>query len=202
MNTFTAPNGEVFDTTLIEEAEGRMGEISIVTATKAPELMSLFNRACFALGKIVPKLYAGSLSAQKSVAIRKAVMIVDVIPGVIAAKKLDKNEATRQAILDLDTDYSAFVEKENEFAVAVMLFKQKLVNMESALSMTKKIYGETSAMNNRPNYNQFNTQFPEDTVEATKPFQTGVPPGGVPLEYKPPGAPDGASKVRFGTPKY
>jgi hypothetical protein len=92
-------------------------------------------------------------------------MIVDVVPGIIAAKKLDKNETTRQALLDLDPEYSQLVQKENEYEALVMYVRRKLEDMESALSVVKKIYGETSAMNIRPNYNQFETQFEAQYVK-------------------------------------
>ena len=152
------PGGEEFDLTLVHATEARIPEIAYVTPTKAPELLSVLSRACFTLGRALPVVYLGLQKAKQRVANRKAVLVIDVIPGILAEKKLSSNAETRQALMDLDPEYQKAVEAELEYAACVMYVRRKIEDMENALNSVKKILGETGDMHRRPNYNMYDVE--------------------------------------------
>lgn len=180
-NTFVTPDGKQYDMTVINQAEDRVHEIAVVTPTKAPELMALFSRACFTLSRHLASMYLGYQNAKKATANRKAVMIIDVIPTKIAEKKLSQNDATRQAFLDLDSEYSEALDKENQFEAAVMLVKRKIEDMEGALNAVKKVLADTDGVYRRPNYNMNDVTFgehghaPMDVTTTSTGFKIGKP---------------------------
>ena len=177
----TTPDGKTYDLSRVFLAESRVFEIASVTPTKAPELLALFCRASFDLGRIIPQVYLGYLMAQKVVANRKAVLMVDVIPGKIAEKKLSQNDATRQALLDLDQEYSAALAKEYEFDAYMMFLKRRIEDIEESIHSIKKVLDETGPAYHRANYNLNNTGDLQDSNEAQSdsPKATKVGPSGL-----------------------
>lgn len=165
---FTTPDNKTYDLTLVNKAESRVFEIATVTPSKGPELLSLFCRASFDLGRILPQVYFAYLMAQKAVANRKAVLMIDVIPGRITEKKLSQNDATRQALLDLDEDYSNALTKEYEFEACMMYLKRRIEDVEEAIHSIKKALDETGESHRRANYNMNNTgDLQERTIDYT-----------------------------------
>jgi len=170
---FQTPDGKSYDMTVPNEAEQRVHEIAFVTRPKAPELMACFSKACFVLGRHLPDVLLGHLLAGQAVARRKAILTIDVVPGKIAEKKLASNAETRQALLDIDPEYNAAVETEYRFEAALMYFKLKIKDMDSALNAVKKAVSDTDQIYNRPNYNSQNTNMdstPEPTPTKEKPW--------------------------------
>lgn len=170
----------LYDLTEVLVAEGRVHEISFVTPSKAPELMSVFTRACFTLARYASDLSLQRSLAERRIADRQAVMIIDVIPEKIKEKKLTSNDATRQAFLDLDPEYSEAVVAEAHVSAALMLVQGKLKAMESALNAVKKILGDTQSVYHRSNPNMSTGGFdkpatPDTTVNAPHGLLIGKP---------------------------
>jgi hypothetical protein len=122
----------------IAVAESRVPEIAFVNPAKAPELMSVFSSACFALGRQVSKLHYEHRLAKKKLGDRAAVMLIDIIPDQMTAKSLRDNEQNRQAFLDLDPEYSAAWLAEAQAEALLMLTERKLRDMEGALNAVKE----------------------------------------------------------------
>jgi len=152
-NSISTPDGKSYDMTLPNQAEARVQEIAYVTRPKAPELISVFARACFVLSRHLTSIYLGHQMAIKAAANRRAVLLIDVIPGILAEKKLTSNDANRNSLITLDPEYDRLSTAEVEFEAALLYVKRKIEDMESALNATKKVVGETDAVYNRPNYN-------------------------------------------------
>lgn len=157
-----------FDMTASNLAESRVHEIALVTPTKAPELMSVFSRACFDLGRHLRDAYLASVRARKKAADRKAVMAIDVIPGLLKEKQLASNAETRQALTELDAEYSKLSDEEAQVEAVLLYIKRKIEDVEGALNAVKKILGESEGVFNRPNYNSFNTRFEEPREEPVQ----------------------------------
>lgn len=149
----TAPDGQRFDMTLVLQAEARVHEIGIVTPTKAPELMSVFSRACFVLGHHLRNAYLGVQRARKATADRRAVVTIDVVPGKLEEKKLRDNETNREAIIQLDPEHGAAMEREAEYEAILLYLRRKIDDMEGALNAVKKVLGETEGVFRRHNHN-------------------------------------------------
>jgi hypothetical protein len=209
-DVFVTPDGKTYDLTVPNTAEGRVHEIAFVTRPKAPELLACFSKACFVLGRHLPEVYLGHLLAGQETARRKAVVIIDVIPGILAEKKLASNAETRAALLDADPEYNAAVEKELRFEAAVMYFRLKIKDMDAALNALKKVVSETDGMYNRPNYNAQNTNMDTDLeVALTKKTPEAWPAGEWDLNEPSPVAPNAAPQpttttagFKFGKPRY
>lgn len=156
-DTLTTPDGKTYDLSLPNTAEGRVHEIAFVTRPKAPELVALFARAAFALGRILPEVYLGYVLSGREVARRKAVVTIDVVPSQLTTRKLPSNAENRQALLDSDEEYNKALEREAHFDAAVMLLKLKIKDMDSAINALKKVIVDTEQVYNRPNFNTSNT---------------------------------------------
>jgi hypothetical protein len=161
---FVTPDGNKYDMTVSNYAESRVHEIETVNRAKMPELVATFSKACFALGRILPQVHLGKALAEREVARRKAILSIDVIPGKMTEKKLSSNETNRQALLDVDEEYSAAVERELRFEAALMYLRLKHDDMEGALNAVKKAVADNEKDFYRPNYNAVNTNMdaPQD----------------------------------------
>jgi hypothetical protein len=160
-NTLTVPSpfreaGDAplhYDLTEINAAKARVHEIAIVNSIKSPELMSVFARACFTLASHFSDLHLKHRQAEKWVANRRAVLILDVIPEQSKIKGVGNNEATRQAFLDIDDEYNKASNAEAHLDAALVLIREDLRNMEKCLSSVKAILAETSGLQYRTNPN-------------------------------------------------
>lgn len=172
------PDGFRYDLTYVHQAESRTHEIAIVTPTKAPELLSVFNRACFVLGRYLRELYKGVEKAKKAREDRKAVLIIDVIPAKLKARDdLADNADTRKAFYSLDPEYSALSDQLIEWEATLLYVQRKLKDMESNGNAVKKVLHDTGDMYKRPNYNVLDND--STPPPATSP--TTTTPGGLKL---------------------
>jgi len=155
-----------FDFTDSSLAEARVGEISIVTSEKAPELLTVFCKACFALGRVLPRINLTYRLAQKRVGDRRAVVVVDQMAAILKDKGLASNETSRQSILDLDSLYSAAVEAEMETEAVLMYVERKLRDMEGALNALKSTLRLLEGSSRRANPNLTRAPYDDDTVST------------------------------------
>ncbi len=126
----------------ILRAEQRQVEVAFVTPMKAPELLREFNIAWRDLHKITVQLAAEQLRAERELEKRKAVLILEVVPGKLKELDLANNEGTRSAVITLDARYQQLQEVVDEIDAVVRYLKGKLTAFENAFTSVKKIMGE------------------------------------------------------------
>lgn len=159
MNLLTVPDPRTkgqkasFDLKDVEAAEARIHEIAVVTPVKAPELMSVFLRACFTLGRHYRDLHFLHRLAEKKAGDVRAAIVVDRLGEVLKAKGLANNDTSRAAVIDTDPEYSQAVEVEIEIDANLRYVDRKLQSMEGSLGAVKRILDASSAVFWRSNPN-------------------------------------------------
>jgi hypothetical protein len=124
------------------EAEARAPEVAAVTPTKAPELLVTFNKAYLDLGKAYAQLHLQHSRAEDALARRKAVILLDLAPGIAKAKGVASSADIRQAIIDSDTEYQGYKEMVDQLKATIEYIKTKIKFMENNYTAVKKIIGE------------------------------------------------------------
>lgn len=136
------PKGEMYikyDMRRVFEAEARIEEISFVSSTKAPELLTKFSLAMKDLGEHLADLGYRESVAKRKMRERRAVVVMEVIPSKLAEKKLSNNDTNREAVIELDPEYSAATDVLNQIEASFVLVREKLRGIESAINSTKKV---------------------------------------------------------------
>lgn len=140
----------VVDIQAILVSEVRQDEVAIVTPAKAPELLSEFNHSWRELHRLVTGLTSEKNKAEKALAKRKAILLLDEIPKVLAEKGVASAADTRQAVIELDDEYCVLEDTAAQLKAVVELLKGKMKSFENAYSSVKKILGEDpNGMNHR-----------------------------------------------------
>lgn len=119
-------------------ADARVHEIGFVNTTKAPELLAMFSLALRDLSSALAYLQYNSATASKKKRERRAIVVLEVMPAKLAEKKLSSNDTNREAVIELDPEYSALCDVENEIEAAYVYVREKLHTMESNLNAAKK----------------------------------------------------------------
>lgn len=128
-----------YDMLRIHEAEARVPEISFLSFTKAPELLTKFSLAMQDLGNYLADLGYRESVAKRKLRERRAVVVVEVIPSKLAERKLANNDTNREAIVELDPEYSVSTDILNQIEAAFVLVREKLRAIESAINCTKRV---------------------------------------------------------------
>ncbi len=131
----------VINLAAILKAEARQEEVATVNAMKAPELLKTLNRSWLDLSETLSKLYQEKGRAVKAAEKRKAVLVLEVVPKTLADKKLASNEANREAVISLDTEYEELEDKVLQITAVMKFLEGKLHSFENAFSSVKKILG-------------------------------------------------------------
>lgn len=150
-----------YDLTNVLAAETRLHEIAIVTPTKGPEMLMLFSLGLRDLSGYVSDLQYQSSVASKKKRERRAVVVVDIIPTKLAEKKLSNNDTNREAVIELDPEYSVWCDVEAEIEAAYTYVREKFRNMESHLNAVKRaldVTGQFYQYNNNSNLIQSNVE--------------------------------------------
>lgn len=171
------PNGQpiTIDLSQILIAEGRQGEVAIVTPMKAPELLALFNGAWRDLHKEVTKLVWERDRAEKEIERRKATVLLDEVPAILKAKGSASSTDTRKAVIDMDPEYIVRQDIYDQLNAAVEHLKGKLKSFENAYTSTKKLIGEDSHLNYTRNSNlSGGASAPADQKNSAPPWKVGV----------------------------
>jgi hypothetical protein len=137
-----------FDMRSTFAAESRVEEIAFVTPSKAPELMATMSAALRDLSSHLAHLHFHAGIAAKKVRERRAVVVTEIIPTKLAEKKLSNNDSTREAIIELDPEYSAVSEVELEVEAAQIFVREKFRSVESHLNAIKKSMDATANLLN------------------------------------------------------
>jgi hypothetical protein len=132
----------------VYEAESRIPEVATANAHKAPELLATFNIAYLDVKDVLLKLECLQIEASKDVNRRKAIVILDEVPKILAAKGLSSarspggSEDQRNAILDTDAEYLAANDRLSLIKAMIKLMEGKLKGVEMAYTSVKKILGQ------------------------------------------------------------
>lgn len=144
-NKLSIPNPKIdgnlrlsYDLTNVLAAESRIHEIAIVTPSKGPELLTLFSIALRDLSSMVSDVQYQAAVASKKKRERRAVVVVDIIPSKLAEKKLSNNDTNREAVVELDPEFSVLSDVEAEIEAAYTYIKEKARNMESHMNAVKR----------------------------------------------------------------
>lgn len=132
----------IIDLQALLASEARQDEVAYVTLTKAPELLSEFNKSWRDIHSVVAKLEAEKNKAEKAANKRKGVLILEVIPARLKELGIASAADTRQAIIATDPDYEALTDRFDEITAALVYLKGKLKSFENAYASVKKIMGE------------------------------------------------------------
>jgi hypothetical protein len=131
----------VIDLRAILAAEQRQEEVATVTAFKAPELLKTFNRNWLDLSEVLARLVLEKAKAEKALEKRRSILILEVVPATLAAKKLPSNEANREAIIQLDAEFDRLSDTLNEIVAVKAYLEGKLKSFENAFTSVKKVLG-------------------------------------------------------------
>lgn len=145
-----------FEVGEIRRAEERIQEIAFMTPSKAPELMAVFNKAYLDVCRISSAVEYEYELASKHLRETRAVLLIDKVPqrlkekGLSTTKSPNGSEDYRQALLDLDPDYSKAQETLINIKCYLSLLEGKKKSIEMAYTATKKILGESFQNRSNP----------------------------------------------------
>lgn len=126
----------------ISRMEARQEEVQMVTRFKAPELLTALNRAWLVVSKMALAVNQHLLRAQRELEIRKAILLVDLLPDILVKKRLKTaNEETRQGILVLDREYCEILDRVEQIRAVLEMLKVKAKGFQNSFDSVKKILG-------------------------------------------------------------
>jgi hypothetical protein len=158
----------------VYEAESRIPEVAMVNAQKAPELLATFNIAYLDIKDVLLKLQYLLVEAEKAANRRRAIVILDEVPKILASKGISNarspggSEDQRNAVLDLDDGFVALMDKVHLTKALIELMEGKLKGIEWAFTSVKKILGQENGWRDlNQNRNLSAGPLPETTTAGT-----------------------------------
>lgn len=131
------------DMAVIYTAESRHHEMSFVTPQKAPELLTLFNKAWLRAMEYYVAVKLELAEAQNELNKVTAIIVLDKAPDILASKGFkNSSKDLRDAVCALDDDFNKATEKVCSIEAIAELLKIKAEFLENAYTGTKKILGE------------------------------------------------------------
>lgn len=178
----------------IYRAEARIMEIQGITKAKAPELLSVFNRAYLQLSGMIRELELEHLRATRIAKKRRSVILLDEAKDLLISKGLATNRSPagsadqREALLDGDDEYQAALERAETIKVYQELLQDKRKGIEMGYHSVKRLISEeayarnvnlngTMPDNSEPGYTIVDMA---PTIEPVKQSTTGHNPWGTP----------------------
>lgn len=122
-----------------QEAMSRIGEISVINSASLPELLACFSKALVELNRALSVISLEIVKASHKVDKRKAILLLDEMPGILLAKNIKSSEDVRNAIFALDEQYSKLCEQKDVLEAVFENLKGKSKNLELALYSIKTI---------------------------------------------------------------
>ncbi len=187
----------------VYQAERRHEEIAVINSHKAPELITCFIRAYAILGDYVHQVTTQLVKAENSLAKRKAIVLLDIVPQVLKDKGLKGSEDLRTAVLDTDPAYEQARDLVQQLEAWQELLRGKQKNIENCYLAVRKIIGDS--YNNRNQNTGFNPGYraAEETVET--PVRPSLEPGSIVVNVETTSVPaghtrhvDGSVRAAFG----
>lgn len=150
--SLVVPSGEGKDPLLlpmgkIYETESRIQEVATVNAHRAPELLATFNMAYLDVKNYIVRLHLCLADAEKAANLRKSIVILDIVPGVLKAKGISNarspggSEDQREAVLAQDQEYIKCTDRVHMIEAIIELLEGKKEGFEWAFTSVKKILG-------------------------------------------------------------
>lgn len=143
-----APNSTTpltkFNLTKVYEALGRVEEISTLSPVKAQELMSAFNKAYLDLGKFAAAVGFEKAKCEMAMDQARSMVILDRAPKILSDKGIRESDATRNAVVERDPEYSAAREVFEKLVALHELMKHNLKVLEMGYTASKKILNEVN----------------------------------------------------------
>lgn len=144
-----SPNGTYtkVDLSQVYAAEGRIHEVATVNPHRAPELLATFNLAYAKLGEIEVGLIQAYNAADNAARRVRSIVLLDRVPQVLKDKGLSSarspggSEDQRNAILDMDEEYTAARERVEMIEAMRTLVANKKKSLEWAYTSVKKVLG-------------------------------------------------------------
>lgn len=166
----------VLEMTDIRQAEGRLGEVAITNANRAPELLALFNGAYLITSRYINFLEYELDVAERRLAETRAIFLIDKLPTLLAEKGLATarsplgSEDIRQAFLDREPEFQPIHELISTYQAYIGLLETQQTGFENAYNSVKKLLGN-DGHGQRPNpylpqplYDQEVTSIPRDSM--------------------------------------
>lgn len=134
------PNKIAVDIAKIVEAEARLGEVAIVNAHKAPELLAMFNQAWLELNRIVTMLTYERNKADTARKRCKAEAVLCCNDAAILARGHKKASADlRDAMSELDPEVTRVSEMLNELEALLNYLKGKQEAFRKGFQAVKEL---------------------------------------------------------------
>lgn len=136
--------------------EARLDDVAIVTKQKAPELLSIYNRAYLEVSKTATTLENDLAGAERHQGEVRSRIVLDDAPrilkekGLVSAKSPAGSEDLRTAVLEGNSEYQDAVELCEQIRCVIALLRGKQKAFENAYTAVKKIMGE-DAFDHHPN---------------------------------------------------
>jgi hypothetical protein len=136
------------DLSEIHASLARVEEIKVLTKFKAPELLTVFNKAFIEANKLVNEVELARVTAERTVDRTRARILLDKVPEILKAKGLSTpkspmgSEDMRQAVLDCDDDYCGAVDALKQIEAALTHLKNYVKAIVFAYESVKKVLGE------------------------------------------------------------
>lgn len=146
-----------FDLTEVNRGLARELEVAAVTAFKAPELLSTFNRAHAQACEIAIQLQREVAAAKSATDRIRAVIILDRAPEVLRTKGLSStknpagSEDLRQAVVDADPEYRTAVDQLDQLKAFYEFVKSKAKSLENSYMSVRRLLGEDLMAGRSPN---------------------------------------------------
>lgn len=155
----------------IYDTECRIREVATVNAQKAPELLATLNVAYLEINDLLGQLKLLEYDALKALNTRKSIVLLDIAPGILAAKGLKTSVDLRDAILAKDPEYVECQDHMAQIDAIRSLLEGKREGMVMAYTSIKKIFGSDNNwrdLNRNPNLSAGAPQRP-DSVGSSGP---------------------------------
>lgn len=146
--------------------ESRIHEIAFVNPVKAPELISVFNKAFSELTEMVAKVQYELQVAKQNVEKARAICLLDRVPGILQEKGLTStkspmgSEDIRNAVLALDNDYNSALERVYQIQCMYTYLEGKKQAIDKAYMAVKAVSQDQSQYRHSPDL----SVVPGDTV--------------------------------------
>lgn len=142
----------------ILHTESRIQETAFLTPVKAQELMALFNKSFCDISNMISQVEFEYKMAKKKLSEIRAVILIDRLPTILKEKGLSSNksptgsEDIRNAILEMDPNYSHVQEIIIQLECILSLLEGKRSSIDKAYTSAKAVYKEQSGRNYSPDY--------------------------------------------------
>lgn len=136
--------------------ESRIQEIAFITPVKAPELISVFNKAFSELTEMVAKVQYELQVAKQGVEKARAICLIDRVPAILSEKGLTSSkspmgsEDLRNAVLALDIDFNNALERVHQIQMLYTYLEGKKQAIDKAYMAVKAVSQDSSGYRHSP----------------------------------------------------